>query len=171
MILGALRLFKSLSGYHYRTIIVTMLIPVIGAPMIDYLGPDRLVFQVILYLTAFLVWSMFAVLTVAHMLNKDRSEAEHMLTQQIEALSGQISKLEVGQEDLGTDLRQQVKDIEETVRTTLKESLGIVLPARPISLRAKFTGGSSKGSASGAVVGGRMLTRLRQWLRRTMRRL
>ena len=52
MILSALRLFRSLSRYHYRVIIVTILLPVIWPPMIAYFGPDCLILQVILYVAA-----------------------------------------------------------------------------------------------------------------------
>ena len=38
MILGALWLFRSLSGYHYRTILLTIPLPVIGPPVIAYFG-------------------------------------------------------------------------------------------------------------------------------------
>ena len=38
MILSALRLFKSLSVYHYRTIVITILLPVIGPPTIAVKG-------------------------------------------------------------------------------------------------------------------------------------
>ena len=172
MFLSALRLFKSLSGYHYRTIILTMLLPVIGPPMIAYFGPDRLVFQVILYFGAFLIWSVFAVIAVASMLGRDRSEAEHLVAQQVEGLSGQISRLEQGQEDLSADVRQRFKDLEETVRTTLKEELNVVLPPPPISVRARGVVGSF--SVSGATVtvsGGGKVARFRHWTRRKCRRL
>ena len=36
MILGALRLFKSLSAYHYIAILITIFVPVIGPPAVDY---------------------------------------------------------------------------------------------------------------------------------------
>ena len=93
MYLSALRLFKSLSSYHYRTIILTMLLPVIGPPMIAYFGPDRLVFQVTLYLGAFLVWSVFAVIAVASMLGRDRSEAEYQVAQQVEGCQARSQDL------------------------------------------------------------------------------
>ena len=171
MILSALRLFRSLSRYHYRTILLTVLLPVIGAPMIAYFGPDCLVLQVILYVAAFLVWSVLAVLAVASMLGRDRSEAEQLVAQQNEALSGQIGKLREEHEDLRLDLRQQVNDLEEVVRSTLSEGLGVVLPPRPISMRARLTAGSPTMSASLTVVGGSRLARLRRWFRCAMRRL
>ena len=171
MILTALRLFRSLSGYHHRTILLTILLPVIWPPLIAYFGPDSIVLQVILYVAALLLWSVFAVLAVASMLRRDRSEAEQLVVQQIEALSGQIRRLREEHEDLRVDLRQQVDDLEEVVRSTLSENLGVVLPQRPISIRAKFTAGSPRMSATLTVVGGSKVARLRQWFRRAMRRL
>ena len=104
------------------------------------------------------------------MLTRDRSEAEQQLAQQIEALSGQIHRLGEEDEDLRADLRQQVKDLEETVRATLKEELGGVLPPRPISMRAKaILGNVSLSAATGTVVGDSKLARLRRWFRRARR--
>ena len=90
MILSAQRFLRGLSGYHYRTIALTVLLPAIGPNFIVWFGPDLLVLQVILHVAAFFVWSAIAVLAVASMLSRDRSEAEHQVIQRIDALSGQI---------------------------------------------------------------------------------
>ena len=171
MILGALWLFRSLSGYHYRTILLTILLPVIGPPVIAYFGPDYLLLQVSLYVAAFLVWSLFAVLAVALMVRRERSEAEQLVAEQITALSSQISSLKEQHEDSSVDLRREVDNLEEVVRTTLSERLGVVLPPRPISIRARITAGSPTMSATLTVVGGSKVARLRQWLGRQARGL
>ena len=170
MIRSALRLFRGLSGYHYRTIIITMLLPAIVPAVIAYFAPDTLVLRVIFYVAAFLVWSVLAVLAVASMLKRDISGAEQLVDHKLEAPSSQISRLREEREDLGADLRQQVKDLEETVRTTLKEELRVDLRPRRISLRAKpmhFSLGAS--AANVTVVGGSKVARLLQWCRRAMR--
>ena len=171
MILGTLRLFRSLSSHHYRTILFTILLPVIGPPMIAYFGPDWLLLQVILYVAAFLIWSLFAVLAVASMVIRERSEAEQSVARQIAALSGQIDRLKEQHEDSKVDLRRELDTLEDVVRTTFSEKLGVVLPPRPISIRARITAGSPTMSATLTVVGGSRVVRLRQWLRRAARRL
>ena len=171
MILAALRLFRSLSGYHHRTILLTVLLPAIGPPAIAYFAPTPIVLQVVFYVAAFLVWSVLAVLAVASMLRRDRSESDQLLAKQFEELSGQIRRLKEQQEDMRVDLRQQVDDLEEVVRSTLSEELQVDLPPRPISLRARFTAGSPTMSATLTVVGGSKAARLRQWLRRAMSRI
>ena len=172
MILSALRLLGSLSGYHYRTVILTILLPAIGPASLAFFAPESLALQVILYIAAFAVWSILAVLAVASMLRRDRSEAEQLAAQQIEGLSGQVSKLEQGLDDVGADLRQRVKDLEETVRKTLEEELGVVLPSVPISVRARAVLGSFTVSAAAVTVSeGSRVARLRQWFRRSVRRL
>ena len=171
MILAALRLIKSLSGYHYRTVFITVLLPAIIPAVVAYLAPDPAVLRVVFYVAAFFVWSVLAVLAVASMLNRDRSQAEQLVAHQIEGLSEQISNLRERQEDLGRDLRQQISDLEETVRTTLREKLEVVLPPRPISIRARFTAGSPTVSVNLSVVGGSKLARFRLWVRRTVRRM
>ena len=94
MILGALRPFRSLSGYHYRTILITTILPVIGPLVIAFLAPGGLLLRVVLYVAAFLVWSLCVVLAVASMVRRDWSEAEHLVEQQIATVSGRISGLE-----------------------------------------------------------------------------
>ena len=92
MILGALRLFKSLSGYHYRTILITTIMPVIGPLVIAYFAPGGLLLQVVFYVVALFVWSLCVVLAVALMVSRDWSEAVHFVEQQIAALSDQQTR-------------------------------------------------------------------------------
>ena len=169
MILSALRLFRSLTGYHYKMIILTILLPVIGFPIIDYFGPDLCVVRVILYVAAFSVWSVSAVLAVASMLRSDSSKAEQQTNQKLEALSDQICRLRAEHKESRVDLRQQVDDLEEVVRSTF-EDLGVVLPPRPVSVGAKAINWTVSVSAANVTVGGSKLARLRQWFRRAMRR-
>ena len=171
MILSALRLFRSLSGYQYRTVILTVLLPAIGPPTIAYFGPDCLVLRSVLYAAAFLVWSVLAVLAVASMLNRDRSEAEQLANEKLESLSEQFARLREGHDDLRLDFRRQLNDLEEVVRSTLSDKLGVVLPPRPTSIRARITSGVPSMSATVTVVGGSKLARLRRWFRRAVRRL
>ena len=171
MILNALRQFRSLSGYHYRMIVLTILLPAIGPTSLALFGPEHFILRVILYVAAFLVWSVLAVLAAASMLNRDRSEAEQLMSQKLEALSTQIGRLKEEHEDSKVDFGQQVKDLEEVVRSTLREELGVVLPPRPISLRARFTAESPTMSVRLSVDGGSRLARLRRWFRRAMRRM
>ena len=169
MILNALRHFRSLSGYHYTMIVLTILLPAIGPASLTLFGPDHFILRVILYVAAFFVWSVSAVLAVASMLKGDKSEAERLTSPKLEALSAQIGRLREEYEDSRVGLRQQVNDLEEVVRSTLREELGVVLPRRPISVGARVSGGSSTTSVSVSVVGGSRLARLRRWSRRAMR--
>ena len=174
MILSALRLFRSLSGYHYRTIIITILLPVIGPPMIASFAPDLLALQVSLFVVVFVAWTVCAVLAVAHMLRRDMSEAEQRVDQQAKALSDRVCSLKEEDERLRAglvDLRQQLKQLEERVRSTFEE-LDAVLPPRRISLRgAPIVGIGSISKATLRVDGGSKMARLQQWLRRAIRRL
>ena len=171
MILSALRLLRSLSAYHYKTFIFTTLLPAIAPTAIAYFLPTDLVLKVVLSVCAFLLWSVLAVLALAEMLRRDRSEAEQLLSQEVEALSAQISRLKEGQEELRVDLRQQVDNLEDTVRSTFEE-LGVVLPRRRISVSARGVHFSfSTSVASGSVSGGSKVARLRRWFRRVKRRL
>ena len=170
MILSALRLLRSLSGYHYRTIILTVLLPTLFSLAISYFELD-LVLKIVLIVIVFPVWSVIAVLAVASMLKKDRSEAEEQVAHLVRTLSSKVRTLEEGHEDLREDLWQQVNGLEELVRSTLSEELGVVLPRRPIPLRVRAIAGSPKASFSLTVDGGSRLARLRWRFLRTMRQL
>ena len=170
MILTILRLLKSLSGYHYRTVILTILLPAVGPASLAFFAPDCFVLRVVLYLAAFLVWSLLAVLAVASMLRRDRSEAEQQVDQKFQALSSRVNDLGEKQENIAAGLRQQVKDLEETVRKTLKEELEVVLPPRPVSIGVSIPSGISTTSVAVTVSGGSKLVRFKRWVRRALRR-
>ena len=165
MVLSALRLLRSLSRYHYRTIILTVLLPAIGFQLIAYLDPDLGVPRPMLYLVVFLLWSVFAVLAVASMLERDRSDAAGSVDRRFGELSAQVSSMREDHDGLALDLRREVGDLEEAVRSTLSEELGVLLPPRPVSVRFKATTGSPTVSMSPTTAGGSRLARLRQWFR------
>ena len=101
----------------------------LGLRLSPTLDPSCLVLRSILYAAAFLVWSVLAVLAVASMLNRDRSEAEQLADKKLESLSEQFGRLREGHDDLRLDFRQQLNDLEEVVRSTLFDKLGVVLSA------------------------------------------
>ena len=169
MILNALRHFRSLSGYHYRMVVLTILLPAIGPTSLALFGPDHFILRIILYVSAFLVWS---VLAVASMLKRDKSETEQLTSPKLEALSARIGRLREEPEDSRVDLQQQVNDLEEVVRSTLREELGGVLPPRPVSVRPKpVRFGFDVSAANVTVTRGSKVAHLRLWLRRAMRLL
>ena len=168
MYLYVRRLFRIPSRYHYFMIIVTILLPAIGTSIIINFGPDCLVMRSLLYVGAFLSWSTFVVVAVAAMLERDRSEVAQLVDQQIGALPDRIRMLEEDHGDLREDLPQEV---EKVVRSTLEE-LGLVLPPRRVTLRAKpLIVNASISAPNLTVVGGSKVARLRQWFRRVMRQL
>ena len=176
MVLRVIRLFKSLTRYHYIAIFITILLPVTGPGCIADIGREYQLKQEMLDVVALFIWSIWVVLAVALMVRRDRSEAKQMVEPQIAALSGRISSLEKQHlekqyRDLSVDLLREVDNLEEVVRRTLSEELEVVLPPRPVSLRARVTAGRPTVSSNLTVVGGSKLARLREWLRQKARRI
>lgn len=166
---NARRTLKILSTQDYITILITILLPALFSLALSYVELD-LDLKIGITLGVFPVWSLFAFLAVAWMLTHDRSKAEQQITQQIGALPGRISKQEEELQNLRVDLRQEVDNLEESVRSAFG-GLGVVLPPRKISVRAGAASFSFNVSAvSVTVVRGSKLAHLRLWLRRTMRR-
>ena len=170
MILSVLRRFRSLPVHHRIPIFVTILLPVIWPPIIAYLARD-LVLQVVLHLTVFLIWSVIAVVAVSSALKKDRSDADELVAQHVEALSGRIGKLEEEHGELREDLWQEVDNLEEAVRSGF-ERLGVALPPRRISVRAKGIHFRLNTSVANVTVKrGSKIAHFRHWIRRSARRV
>ena len=170
MILWVWDRFKNLSFYHYRMIIVTIFVPVILTVVVTYLAVDCLVVRVILDVGVVLVWALFVVIVVALMVERDMAEANRLVSQQTGPFVEQVHRLEEEHGDLITDVRLQVEDLESRTRSTF-ERLGVDLPPKSVSIRARAIAGAPTVSVTLRVSGGNKWARLRQRFRRAMRRV
>ena len=170
MILWVWDRFKNLSFYHCRMIIVTIFVPVILTVVVTYLPIDCLVVHVIIAVVVFLVWALFAVIVVALMVERDMAEANRLVSQRTGPLLEQVHRLEEEHGDLITDVRLQVEDLESRTRSTF-ERLGVDLPPKSVSIRAKAIVGAPTVSVTLRVSGGNKWARLRQRFRSAMRRV
>ena len=127
MILWVRDRFKKLSFYHYRMIIVTVVVPVILTVAVDCL-----VVRVIIDVGVVLVWALFVVIVVALVVERDMAEASRLVSQQAVPLVEQVHRLEEEHDDLIADVRLQVEDLESRTRSTF-ERLGVDLPPNPAS--------------------------------------
>ena len=126
--------------------------------------------QYTLYFAAFLIWSLFAVLAVAAMLKKDRSESQSNLDEKLRVPSDQITKLREDLDVVKADYRQQVDNLEGVVRSTLRDKFGVELPRRPITVNAnpvQFSFGVS--AVTVTHTRGSRLARIGHWFLRAMR--
>ena len=170
MYLWVLDHLKIPSSYHYRMIIVTILVPVILTVVVTYLPIDCLVVHVIIAVVVFLVWALFAVIVVALMVKRDMAEASQLVSQRTGPLAEQVRMLKEEHGDLIADLRLQVEDLETRSRLTL-EKLGAELPPKSVSVRLRAVAGVPTASATVRVSGGSKWARLRRWFRYAMRRV
>ena len=170
MILWVRDRFKKLSFYHYRMIIVTIVVPVILTVAVTYFAVDCLVVRVIIDVGVVLVWALFVVIVVALVVERDMAEASRLVSQQTVPLVEQVHRLEEEHGDLVADVRLQVEDLESRTRSTF-ERLGVDLPPKRISVRARIILGAVTMSAAVGISGGSKWARLRQWFRRAMRRV
>ena len=168
MILWVLDHLKILSSYHYRMIIVTIIVPVILTWVVTNLPIDCLVVRVIIGVVLFLVWALFAVIVVALMVKRDMAEASQLVSQRTGPLLEQVHRLEEEHGDLITDVRLQVEDLESRTRSAF-ERLGGDLPPESVRVRARATSGVPTVSATVRVSGGSKWARLRQHFRHVMR--
>ena len=182
MILAGRRLFRSLQWYHHVMIIVTILVPLILSVVIPLLLPDCLVVQVIVYAVAPLVLLVLAELAVAIALDRDRSKAERFISQEVNVVSGLVSRLRDQHGELIErhgysieDLRRQIDDQDEVFRSAF-EGLGVALPATKVLIRASTTLARATMSApTVSTTGGskwgrflRLFQRFGRWLKETV---
>ena len=151
-------------------IIVTILVPVILTGAVTYFAVDCLLVRVIIDAGAVLVWSLFVVIVVALMVERDMAEARRLVSQQTSPLAEQVRLLKDEHGDLIADVRLQVEDLENRTRATF-ERLGADLPPKSVSVRARIVSGAPTVSATLRVSGGSRWARLRQRFRRAMRRV
>ena len=166
MILNALALLKSLTAQQYSGLFVSMLFPGIAFAFVHSFAPDSLVLRVIYYLVVFVTWSVWAVLAVASMLNRDKSETVLLVDGRERELLSKIRELEEANEGLVLGFRQEVRNLEESVRKTLKEDLGVDLRPRRVCLRiGPLSTGMPTASMSVRVMRRGRPARLRSWIR------
>ncbi len=98
-------------------IVVTVVMPLFWSEIITLWVPDRLVLKVIRYPVAILALLVLAELSVALALKKDKSNAEHFVSKEVEVVSGAVRTLReqhggLIEQHWGSieDLRQQIDD-------------------------------------------------------------
>ena len=171
MILKTLRLLRSLSPYHYTVIVFTILLPSglsLVLPIFDLgLIPEALISGV-----GFLVWALVVCLVMALMLNRDRTNAERHVDWRVERLERGVDTTTEELKVLREHLRDEIDNLEETVRLTLKNQLDTDLPPRIVSGRARAVSFQFTASAAtGTATGGSRVRRMRLWVRRVVRRV
>ena len=163
MIFRLVGLLKALSRPHYLMIVVTIILPVAVTSFIAY-GFSCLVVGLVGG------WSLTVLVSVAWMLNHDKSVAERNVDWKLEGLSKEVGTLRDDQTNATADLQDQVSETNRVMRSGFEE-LGLVLPPRRISLRASLTSGPATFSASGIGRSPNKLVRWCRWVRRRVRRL
>ena len=170
MILKTIERFRSLSGYHWKTIIVTILLPVILPTVFSLHSLEfSLPVRVLLIIGVFFVWAVIAIYTVASMLLHDKTEANHVVNQEVCELQTRIEAVEGRQLNSPAILRAELDNLEETIRSTLKNDLGADLPHRPVlGWPSAVRWNIEVSSPTVTLVGGTWGRRLQLRLRRTL---
>ena len=167
MILFVWRYFRSLPRHYYMEISLSALLPTLFFLMLLFVSLPP--FWKISFMVLVPLWLVAVVVARAHAVKRDKTKTEDLVTERVGDLPGRISKLKEEQESLRADLSQQVRDLEETVRATLKEELGVALPHQSIAIRASFTFGSPTASVTVVAARGSKFSRLQRWFRHVIR--
>ena len=125
--------------------------------------------RVAVYGGAILVWAVFVVVAVSKLVERDMSEANLLVAEQVKPLAEQVRVLEQAHGNLERDFLLQMEDLEGRTRLALQD-LGVDLPPRSVNIRATFIAGLPTVSASLSVSGGSRWSRILGWFRRARRR-
>ena len=142
MILIVRRVLSNLAWYHHVMIIITVLVPLIWSGIVTLWLPNGLICRIILHLAAWPVFFVLAELAVALAVGRDKSEAQQLVSEKVDAVSGEVGTLRSEHEDardqyrdLISGLRRQMEAQDEVFRTGFQR-LGVVLPGRRFSVNA-----------------------------------
>ena len=160
MILKAARLVRSLSRRQYAMIVITIVIPAL-----IFLLPSSITGGPVWVAVIYIGWIAVVVLSVASMLEEDRSKAQQSVDRKLKILSTEVQRLKDVHSQTTAGLKDQVTEIDSVMRSTF-EQMGVVLPPSTISLRASFSAGAAQMSATLTVVGESRMTRFRHWVQR-----
>ena len=120
----------------------------------------------------YVVWGLFAVLSIAAMMKDDKTKAEENMDRKLRSLSNEVRLLKEENERKIIGLQDHVKDLREmnkTVRAAF-EGLGVSLPPEVVSLRVSVSGGTPRLSDNLTVVNPRKLARFHSWVKRQITR-
>ena len=179
MILSGWRVLRSLAWYHHVMIVITILVPLGWSVVITLWAPDCRLLLVAIHVAAFLTLFLLAEFAVGLALRRDKAKAENFVSEEIEALSGEVRVLEeqhgaliASQERVMEGLRTRINDHDEDIRSirSALERLGETLPPRNVSVSfsAKSGGVQVSIAAVAEPVGGRR-TRVLRLFRRCAR--
>ena len=161
MILKAARLVRGLSRRQFAMIIITIFISALIFSVLPSWITGGHVWVAVIYIC----WIPVVILSVASMLEEDRSKAEQGVDRKLTILSTEVQLLKDEHSRTTAGLKDQMTEIDSVMRATFEE-MGVVLPRRPISLRASLSAGTPKMSATLTVVGESRMTRFRHWVQR-----
>ena len=178
MILSFWRIFRSLAWHHHAMIFITILLPFLWAWFSTHWIPEHFGPTPIHHGAALLVFWLFASVSVALVLRRDRSKAERFVSREVETVWDEVRAVRVQHDnllaqhgDLIEDLSRQIREQDEIFRSGF-ERLGHVVSGRSISVSPRpvsfhFT----VPNAVGNVTGGTKWRRLLRFLRRSGCRL
>ena len=161
MILKAARLVRGLSRRQFAMIIITIFISALIFSVLPSWITGGHVWVAVIYIC----WIPVVILSVASMLEEDRSKAEQSVDRKLTILSTEVQRLKDEHSRTTAGLKDQMTETDSIMRSTF-EKIGVVLPRRTISLRASFSAGAAQMSATLTVVNQKRMARLRHWARR-----
>ncbi len=166
MVLWLVARYANLSLGHYVMIAVTIVVPVVFPTIIGYFSIERLLVKVVIDGIVILIWSVFVVVVVSKLVERENREVSQLVGRQVGEVRGQLDRLKQEHQAETAVAREQLEDLEERLRLAL-ESVGVELRPKSVRVRARVTMGVPTMSARLRVTGGSRLARMRRLLRRS----
>ena len=169
MILWLVDRFSNLSRRHYLVIVVTIVVPVVFPTAMGYFPIECPWVQVAIDVGVILIWSVFVVVVVSRLVERDAGEVNRLVADRVGPVVGQLERLREEHGNSMADIRLQVEGLERRTQSALQD-LGVDLGPRVVNLRATAALGAPVASARLRVLGGSRWARIRGWVRRARRR-
>ena len=169
MVLWIVSHFANLSPRHYVMIAVTIVVPVVFPTVMGYFPFKCLWVRVFVDVGVILGWSVFVVIVVSRLVQREVSEASQLVAKRVDPLAERVRGLGEEHGNSIRDLGLQVDDLERRAQLAV-QSLGGDLPPKAVNIRASARAGALTVSARLSVSGGSRRARIRAWFRRVRRR-
>ena len=149
-------------------IVVTIVVPVVFPTAIGYFSIERLWVMLIIDVVVILIWSVFVVVVVSKLVERENREVDQLVGRQVDEVRRQLNRLTDEHRNATADARLRLEDLEGRIRSAL-EGIGTELGPRSARISAHTMSGVPTMSARLRTRGGNRRARVQRWFRRSGR--
>ncbi len=159
MVLWVFDRFSHLSFRHYLVILVTVVVPVVFPTVMGYFAIECLWVRVAIDAGVVTVWSLFVVVVVSRLVERDSGEVNQLVAQRVDPIASQLAQLNDEHRGLREDMLLQITELERRAQSALQQ-LGGELPPKTVNVSFSAMTGLPTVSITANVSGGSRWARI-----------